>query len=460
MTQEIIVDPSVFVPNPQRQRYAQVITAALAAVDPYTCVRHHLQRVGDHIRCGGRIINLGQVRHIYVLGFGKAAGPMAQAVEDVLGERITEGLVIVKEGHHVPTRRVRVREAAHPVPDERSVDAARELLRLAQQAGPEDMVVVLISGGGSALFTLPAEGLTLTDLQQTTDLLLKSGATIHEINTVRKHCSAVKGGWLAHHLAPATTIGLILSDVVGNPLDVIASGPLSPDPTTYADAWQVLEKYELVERIPPAVRDHLQAGRQGRRPETPKPDDPLFEQVHLIIVGDNARAAEAAAREALALGYNAEVLTTFLEGEAREVARVVTALAKEVSRHHRPLPPPACLILGGETTVTVRGSGKGGRNQELALAAAIALAGWPHITLIALGTDGTDGPTDAAGGMVDGQTVARAHALGLDPLVHLRENNAYPLLHAVHDLVKTGPTRTNVNDLIFLFVEEGTSPHV
>ena len=456
MATTVSVDPLIFEPNVQRERYVQVLTAALAAVDPYTCVRHNLQRVGDHIRCGGQIINLNQVRHIYVLGFGKAAAPMAQAVEDVLGECITEGEVIVKEGHTAPTRHIRVWEAAHPVPDRRSVEGARRLVRLAQKADADDLAIVLISGGGSALFTLPAEGLSLDDLQLTTDLLLKSGATIHEINTVRKHCSTVKGGRLAQLLAPATVVGLVLSDVVGNPLDVIASGPLSPDPTTYADAWAVLEKYGLVEEVPPRVRSHLQAGIQGTLPETPKPHDPLFERVHLIIIGDNARAAEAAAREALALGYNAEVLTTFLQGEAREVACVIAALAKEMIRYRRPLPPPACLVLGGETTVTVRGSGRGGRNQELALAAALALEGWPNVTVVALGTDGTDGPTDAAGGMVDGQTVARAQSVGLDPVQHLRENNAYPLLKATRDLLITGPTRTNVNDLILIFVEEGT----
>ncbi len=451
---EVRVDSSVFLPNPRRQTYARVLEAALAAVDPYACVRQHVQRVGDHIRCGGRIFNVAQMDHVYVVGFGKAAAPMAQAIEDILGDRITDGLVIVKEGHALPLQRIRVWEAAHPVPDARGVEGARQIVALVERATASDLVIVLISGGGSALFTLPAEGLTLADIQATTDLLLKAGATINEMNAVRKHCSAVKGGHLARRIAPAMAVGLILSDVVGNPLDVIASGPLSPDPTTFDDAWAVLEKYGLVDRVPKAVRAHLEAGRRGKVPETPKPEDPVFERVHLLIVGDNARAAEAAAREALALGYNAEVFSTFVEGEAREVARVVAALGKEVVRYRRPLSPPACLILGGETTVTVRGTGTGGRNQELALAAAIALDGWPAITVAALGTDGTDGPTDAAGGMVDGLTVTRARSLGLDPYAHLANNDAYPLLATVHDLIKTGPTRTNVNDLICIFVEE------
>ncbi len=448
------VDPSVFQPNPRRQVYARILEAALQAVDPRECVRQNVQRVGDHVRAGGRVFELAPDTHVYVLGCGKAAAPMAQAVEDIFADRITDGVVIVKDGYTAPTQRVRVWEAAHPVPDARGVEGTEAVVQLARQAGKGDLVVVLISGGGSALLTLPAPGLTLADLQVTTDLLLRSGATINEMNAVRKHCSAVKGGQLARHIAPATALGLILSDVVGNPLDVIASGPLSPDPTTFADAWAVVEKYGLTEALPPRVREHLLAGVRGEVPETPKPGDPIFDNVHIVIVGDNARAAESAARAAVEAGYNTEILTTFVEGEAREVARVVAALAKELVRHHRPLPPPACLILGGETTVTVQGHGTGGRNQELALAAAIALEGWPRVTVVTLGTDGTDGPTDAAGAMVDGGTLVRARALGLDPLHHLRENNAYPFLKATRDLLVTGPTRTNVNDLVLIFVEE------
>lgn len=436
-----------------RKVYLQIIQAALEAVDPYACVSSALQRSGNLIRVHGRIFNLQEVRHIFVVGFGKAAAPMAQAVEDVLGDRITEGVAIVKEGHTLPTRHVRTLEAAHPVPDERSIHAAMEVVNLAHRAQEGDLVIVLISGGGSALLTLPAEGLTLKDIQRTTEMILRAGATINELNAVRKHLSAVKGGQLARYIAPAHAVGLVLSDVVGNPLDVIASGPLSPDPTTFADAWAVLEKYHLLEAVPPRVRRHLQQGLQGRIPETPKPGDPLFQRVNIVIVGDNARAAEAAAHAARENGYNALVLSTFVEGEAREVARVVVALGKEVRRYNHPVPVPACLVLGGETTVTVRGNGIGGRNQELALAAAIALEDWPGITVVALGTDGTDGPTDAAGGMVDAGTVVRAREAGLSPLDDLMNNNAYPLLRATGDLIITGPTRTNVNDLMLVFVE-------
>lgn len=447
------IQPDVFAPNLRRSVYAEVLREALAAVDPYQCVRQVLQRSGARIRAGGAMVNLEHVAHVWVLGFGKAAAVMAQAVEDVLDDYVDGGIVVVKDGYAVPTRRVQVMEAGHPVPDERSVQGAQAVLALAQKAQEDDLVLVVISGGGSALLTLPAEGVTLEDIRTTTEVLLRAGATINELNAVRKHLSAVKGGQLARALAPARVIGLVLSDVIGNPLDVIASGPLSPDPTTFADAWAVLEKYRVLDKVPPRVREHLQAGMAGAVRETPKPGDPVFDRVHMVIVGDNAHAATAAARAAANRGYRALILTTFLEGEAREVAKAVAALGKEVVRHRRPVPPPACLILGGETTVTVGGGGKGGRNQELALSAALTLEGWPDITVIALGTDGTDGPTDAAGGMVDGGTVQRARDAGLDPLRHLQNNDAYPVLAATHDLIRTGPTRTNVNDLVLVFVE-------
>ncbi len=448
------IDPSVLEPNPQRHVYMEILAAALRAVNPGTCIRQKVERSAQYLRAGGRFYNLDDIDHIYVVGGGKAAAAMAQALEEVLQDRLTDGIVVVKDGYRLETARVRVWEAGHPVPDERSMQGARMVVEMARQAGERDLVIVLISGGGSSLLVYPADGLTLEDIQGATELLLRSGATINEMNAVRKHCSQIKGGQLARHIAPARAQGLIVSDVIGNPLDVIASGPLTPDPTTFADAWAVIEKYGLVDKLPPRVAAHLQSGLSGDVPETPKPGDAIFENVHVVIVGDNARAAEAAERAALTRGYNAMLLTTFLEGEAREVARVVTALGKELYRNNRPLPLPACLILGGETTVTVRGRGKGGRNQELALSAAVSLEGWDKITVITLGTDGTDGPTDAAGGVVDGNTVQRARDAGLDPLAHLNNNDAYPLLKATHDLLITGPTNTNVNDLVFVFVEE------
>jgi hydroxypyruvate reductase len=291
----------------------------------------------------------------------------------------------------------------------------------------------------------------LADIQATTGLLLRSGATIVELNAVRKHLSQIKGGGLARLAGQASVASLILSDVVGDPLDVIASGPTVPDPTTFADAWAVLERYALVERVPVAVRECLQAGRDGGIPDTPKPQARLFERVHNVIVGSNRLAAEGAVAAARARELNALLLSTFVEGEARQVAQVAAALAKELVHHDRPLSRPACLVWGGETTVKVRGEGLGGRNQELALAAAMAMEGLPNVVLVALGTDGTDGPTDAAGAVATGETIARGRALGLDPGTYLANNDSYHFFDLVGDLIRIGPTGTNVNDLLFIF---------
>lgn len=300
---------------------------------------------------------------------------------------------------------------------------------------------------------LPAEGITLEDKKLATSLLLKCGATINEMNALRKHISAIKGGQLAKAAYPATIVSLILSDVVGSPLDTIASGPTAPDSTTFSDAWEVLEKYGLVNEMPPAIVERLRKGVKGEIPETPKPGDPVFERVQNVIIADNYIAATAALNEAQRQGLNTLLLTTFLEGEAREIGKAIAALGKEVATRGIPIPPPACLILGGETTVTVRGRGKGGRNQELALAAAIALEGWEKVTVVTLATDGTDGPTDAAGAIVDGTTVRRALEKGLSPLAYLQDNDSYTFFKALGDLLVTGPTNTNVNDLVFVFVE-------
>lgn len=430
------------------------MAAALAAVDPYAAVRACLRGDETGFWAADHYYAYADFDRIVVIGAGKAAAPMAQAVESVLGEHLSGGCVVVKYGHGVPTRRVRVLEAGHPVPDAAGLAAGATLLHLAHQAGPRDLVICLLSGGGSALLEALPAGISPADLQRTTELLLASGATIQEINTLRKHLSLLKGGRLAAAVAPATLLTLVLSDVVGNPLDVIASGPTVADPTTWADAWDVITRYALADHLPTAVRDHLQAGLAGAVADTPKPGDPLFARSRIAIVGDNALAAAAAAAAATRQGYHSLILTTFLEGEAREVARVAVALAREAQAHHRPVPPPACLILGGETTVTLGPQpGRGGRNQELALAGAIALSGTTGITLVALATDGSDGPTDAAGGVVDGTTLARGAALGLDAWDHLRRHDAYPYLAAVGALLKTGPTRTNVNDLLFLFVD-------
>lgn len=438
-----------------RETILAVQQAALAAVEPGAAVRCHVHLDGDVLTVAGRAYDLAAVQRVWVVGGGKAAPAMVSALYGILGQRLTGGLAITKVGHVDPgldLGPVEVVEAGHPLPDEAGVNSARRLASLLAGTTARDLVLAVISGGGSALMTLPAEGLSLDDLQNTTDLLLRCGATIVELNTVRKHLSGIKGGGLARLAAPAPVASLVLSDVVGDPLDVIASGPLSPDSSTFGDAWAVVERHDLAQRLPRAVRARLQAGLEGRLADTPKPGDPLFDQVHNLIVGSNRQAAQAAVEEARARGLNALLLSTFVEGEAREVAQVAVALARELVSYDRPVPRPACLVWGGETIVRVRGEGKGGRNQELALAAALAMEGLPGVVLVALGTDGTDGPTDAAGAVATGETVARARSLGLEPEIYLNHNNSYVFFDSLDDLIRTGPTGTNVNDLLMLFV--------
>jgi glycerate 2-kinase len=451
--------------------------AALAAVEPAAAVRRHVRREGDTLIVAGRRYDLSGYERVFVIGGGKAAVPMASAVADILGERLTEGVLVTKYGHaRYPVPGIQILEAGHPVPDQNAVRGAQALVDLARRAGERDLVICLISGGGSALLTLPVPGLTLADLQALTDALLHVGATINEMNTVRKHWSRIKGGNLARLVAPATLVTLVLSDVVGDPLDVIASGPTVPDTTSVADAQAVLARYGIQSLDARSIEAELVlgvsrsamsadarsmpasplAGRDvaGILRETPKPGDPAFGRVQHVVVGSNRLAACAAVERARELGFNALLLSTYVEGEAREVARVAAALAKGACAHGDPLPPPACLVWGGETTVTVRGQGKGGRNQELALAAALALEGWPGVLVMALATDGTDGPTDGAGAVVTGQTVARARAMGLDPWSALEDNDSYPFFDALGDLLRTGPTGTNVNDLLFVLIGE------
>ncbi len=436
--------------------------AALAAVDPAEAVYKFVSRVGDQILVTDRAYLLREFDRVLLIGAGKAAVPMADAVSEVLRDRLSGGVIITKY-HHVDRAlpdRLRVHEAGHPVPDQNSVEATRDLAALLREATLRDLVFCVISGGGSALMTLPAEGITLTDLQATTQWLLRAGATINEINTIRKHLDTIKGGGLARLVngAPARSAGvapiitLILSDVIGDDLSVIASGPTVPDPSTFAEAWRIVQQYALADQLPAAVRARLSLGASGEIPDTPKPGDPLFDQVQTVIVGSNAQAAQAAEKAARQLKFNTLLLTTQAQGEAREIAKVAAAIAKEIARYNRPVPKPACVILGGETTVTLKGHGLGGRNQEIALAAAIAMQGLPNTLIAALGTDGTDGPTDAAGAIATGETIGRARAIGLDAQAHLIDNDAYHFFQPLGDLIVTGPTGTNVNDLLFILV--------
>lgn len=436
--------------NRLRRDALDIFKEALVAVDPYEAVKARLRREGSILAVGGRSYDLARIERIFVVGAGKASARMALAVEDVLGDRVTAGLVNVKYGHAEALRKVRIREAGHPVPDGAGLEGAREMLDLARAAGENDLVVCLISGGGSSLMPLPAPGIELSDKQRTTQVLLGCGATIHEMNAVRKHISLVKGGGLARAAAPAQVVSLILSDVIGDDLDVIASGPTVPDTSTFALACEALERHGVRDRIPDAVRRRLEAGVRGEVPETPKPGDPLFKNVANIIIASNATAVDAAAQAAEGLGYHPLVLSSCIQGEAREVARVMAAIAREVSTTDRPVAKPACVLAGGETTVTLRGTGLGGRNQELALAAALDIEGLPDVLVLAAGTDGTDGPTDAAGAMAFGDTVTRAREVGMSPRAYLENNDSYHFFKALGDLVVTGPTRTNVMDLLLI----------
>lgn len=435
----------------QRKAALEVLTAALEAADPGKAVKRFLKLEGRKLRVSDRTYDLSEYDRVLVVGGGKAGSAMTAAVEDVLGNYVRGGVVNVKYGHVAPTRIVKINEAAHPVPDEAGLAGTREMVEMVEGAGPRDLVITVISGGGSALIDLPVEGITLEHMKQLTGDLLRSGATINEINTIRKHLSQVKGGGIARLASPATVISLVLSDVVGNPLDMIASGPTVPDTTTFQDAWRVLEQYGLTNSLPGPIGDRLRAGVRGEIPDTLKAGDPVFAKVQTVVVASNELAAEAAMARAGELGFNTLLLSTFVEGEAREIAKVYAATAREIAVYGRPLARPACLIAGGETTVTVRGDGMGGRNQEMALAAALKLAGLNDVMVLPAATDGSDGPTDATGAIADGTTVARALELGLDPADFLARNDAYHFFERLGDLIKTGPTNTNVNDLTFVF---------
>ncbi len=436
----------------------QMMAAAIEAVEPGAAVRRVLRCKGTTLLVGDQAYDLEAIERVIGVAFGKAGAPMIMAAAGVLGDRFSQGIAVIKDGHRgdiVATdalARVTILEAGHPLPDARGVVAAGQITELLAGVTERDLVLVLISGGGSALLTHPVAGVTLDDLQVLTRALLACGATINQINTLRKHLDSVKGGGLAHLAQHAQIAALILSDVIGDPFDVIASGPTVPDPTTFADAYAVLERYAIVERTPLSILEHLRRGLAGDSAETPKPGDPLFKRVQNLLIGSNRQAAEAALAVAQAAGFATLLLTTSLQGEAREVGRLLASIAQEVIVSGNPLQRPCCIIAGGETTVTLRGAGRGGRNQELALSTVGQLAGLDGVLLVALATDGGDGPTDAAGAVVTGATNDRALAHGLDPAAFLAQNNAYVFFDALGDLLRPGPTQTNVNDLTFLII--------
>lgn len=420
-----------------RRQALTIFKAALAAADPVDAVIRHLKKR-----------DFSRFRHIYVIGAGKAGSSMARAAERVLGRRIEAGLVNVKYGHTAKLKRIELHECGHPVPDEEGVAGAARIAAIAEGAGKDDLVLCLISGGGSALLPLPAAPITLEEKQATTKLLLACGASIHEINAVRKHISRIKGGQLARLAFPATVEALLLSDVIGDDLDVIGSGPTAPDASTFGGVLAILDRYQIRARVPAAVRERLEQGFRGELPETPKPQDKLFARVRNVVVGSSRLALDAAARSARELGYRTLVLSSVIEGETREIARMHAAIAHEIAASGQPVKAPACLITGGETTVTLKGQGLGGRNQEFVLASAIDIQGLKNVVVFSAGTDGTDGPTDAAGAIADGDTLRR----GPEARRFLDDNDSYHYFQPLGDLVMTGPTNTNVADVRIVLV--------
>lgn len=430
----------------------EIFRAGLSAVAPERLVQKHLKCKGSILSAGSRRFDLDAFDRLVVIGAGKASAVMARGLEKVLGRRIAQGIVVVKYGHGVPLDRVRILEAGHPIPDENGIRATREILDLLAETGEKDIVVCLLSGGGSALMDDFQTGITLADVRKATALLLQSGAAISEVNTIRKHISKIKGGRLTAKASPSPLINLVLSDVIGDDLHVIASGPTVPDEGTFGDALSVLSRYGLEERFPGRIIDYLRLGQCGKVPDTPKQGNPIFKNTVNLIIGNNGMAAGAAASRARRLGYRPMVLTTEMQGEAREAAGFLAAVAREVARNDRPVGKPACLIAGGETTVTVRGNGTGGRNQELALAAAVKISGCRTIVFLSGGTDGTDGPTDAAGAVVDDGTLDRAGRESLDARAFLDANDSFHFFQKLGGLLITGPTRTNVMDLVIILV--------
>ncbi|HUF37952.1 MAG TPA: DUF4147 domain-containing protein [Anaerolineales bacterium] len=468
--------PAALRGRPEAPAVLEILAAALRAADPAAAVARHLRRDGDRLVCASKVYDLAGIERVFVVGFGKAGAGMAAAVESLVADRIAGGLVIVKEGYlgGAPAGgRIEFAEAGHPLPDVRGLQATRRLIEIVAGAGEGDLLICLISGGGSALLTAPAEGLGLPDLQAVSDLLLAGGTSIQEFNAVRRQLSAVKGGRLARLAAPARVLSLILSDVVGDDLIAIASGPTAPDPGSFAEAVAVLKDYGLWERVPEAVRRHLEAGVRGERPGPAGPGDSVFTCVRNVLIGSNRMAADAAVKAARELGFDARLLTTGLIGEARDAGERLAGLLRRAAeppwtsgRRHasgglgadgrRPADGkrPVCLVAGGETVVALGAdgrNGRGGRNQELALAAVKPLAGLPDALLLTLATDGGDGPTDAAGAAVTGESLRRAAAQDLDPRRFLERHDSYSFFEALGDLVRIGPTGTNVNDLAFLF---------
>ncbi len=435
-----------------REDAIAIFKAGLRAVAPDTAIARFCSRSGDVLTIGDRSYDLTNYANIYLVGAGKATAPMAAAMEKLVGDHLTDGVITVKYGHTAPLEQVRTIEAGHPVPDQNGETGSERILSLAEKAAENDLLLCMISGGGSALLPRAVPGVTLSDKQETTRILLACGATIHEINTLRKHLSMIKGGNLAVTGAPATVVSLLLSDVVGDDLDVIGSGPTVPDGSTFKDCAAIVEKYGIADQLPTPVTDHLSKGLAGEAKETPKANHPAFQKTTNIVIGSNMEALLAARQEALQRNYRTLILSSTIEGETADVAHLHGAVAREVLQTGHPIKPPACILSGGETTVTLKGQGKGGRNQEFALCAAGAIAGKAPVVMLSGGTDGNDGPTDAAGAIIDNTTLTRAVAEHLQIEEYQANNDAYHFFKPLNDLLITGPTNTNVMDVRIILI--------
>jgi glycerate-2-kinase len=439
-------------PDILKKHADEILDTALHSVDPYHLIKEQIRREGNTLTLPDNItIDMKECQRLIVVGAGKGAAPMVRAMEELLGDFLSDGIVIVKYDHLDNVKKIKLLEAGHPVPDDNTIKSTNEMLEKIRDLTETDCVLVLLTGGGSALMESLPDNISLSDMQELSRVLLGCSATIHEINCIRKHISKVKGGQLARLISPARCITLALSDVIGDDLSVIASGPTNPDNSTFSEAMSIIGKYEIADKIPDSIFNHLKAGHSGKIPETPKVGDRAFNKVSNIIIGSNRLALRAAESKAKTLGYHSLIFTSMIDGEAREIAKMVAAIIKEVQYSDMPVKKPACLLFGGEPTVHLKGDGKGGRNQELALAVALTDITGPYL-FISCGSDGTDGPTDAAGAVVTEKTIMRATRKNLNALEYLHNNNAYHFFEPLGDLIKTGPTRTNVMDLIFVLI--------
>ena len=433
---------------PRGEAITRILAAALQAVDPARVIQKAVQRDGDQLLIPGHSLDLKSFQRVFLLGMGKASFPMAASLVDILGDRLSAGLVVTKQllpDSTLPAS-ISILQGGHPLPDEHSLQAGEKVIEFLSALQPGDLLICLISGGASALVSAPLDGISLVDMQALTSTLLASGASIDEVNTLRRRLDRLKGGGIVRLANQAQIVSLIISDVVGNALETIASGPTAPDPTSRADVLQVIDKYDLRQSAPAAILSRLEES-----PETPKPDDPLFTNVQNIIVASSLPAAQAALAQAEEEGFHPYLLRTDLRGEVRQAAFELSTFLRQARRSGAPVSSPACIVAAGETTVTLKGPGKGGRNTELALAAVSELADFPGVMLVTLASDGEDGPTDAAGAVVTGGTYRQALALGLHPGPYLDRNDSYTFFAALDDLLRPGSTGTNVNDLVFLF---------